>query len=237
MKRRSFLGCVAGAIAAPFVWIAGSKTKAEIAQPSLEPFCPPDGFDLSPNAFKFARSRHLRKAFQGGFASGKTTAGSYNLVSRCAPGRQYLVIAPNFPTLQYSTHVVLRDVSLKMGIWNDCKFSRSNMTATFKNDAVIYMRSADAVLDTFYGFSVDGIWIDEASSVSRAVYECLVSRLRPNAWVALTFTPQCCEPKKPEDRWLTEKFLRDWFVVKARITDNIFIDKQFAKTLTTAYRT
>src|SRR5215475_11819113 len=52
---------------------------------------------------RFLKSESLFRAFCGGIGSGKSWAGSYDLIRRGKAGRLYLVVAPTFGMLADST--------------------------------------------------------------------------------------------------------------------------------------
>jgi hypothetical protein len=51
----------------------------------------------------FLRSEALYRAFCGGIGSGKSWAGSYDLIKRAKAGRLYMVVAPTYQMLSDST--------------------------------------------------------------------------------------------------------------------------------------
>ena len=58
---------------------------------------------LHPAQQAFLRSNALFRAFCGGIGSGKSWAGSYDLIRRAKPGRLYLILAPTYSMLSDAT--------------------------------------------------------------------------------------------------------------------------------------
>lgn len=81
--------------------------------------------------------------------------------------------------------------------------NRGRLVATLNNGAIVFFRSADRP-DRLRGLTTAGVWIDEASLLSREVYDIVLLTLRqtPDAWIACTFTP------KGTSHWTYEVFGR-----------------------------
>src|SRR5215472_9230535 len=64
----------------------------------------------------FLRSEALFRAFCGGIGSGKSWAGSYDLIRRARPGRLYLVMAPTYSMLSDATFRSFLAVAQELGV-------------------------------------------------------------------------------------------------------------------------
>ena len=64
----------------------------------------------------FLRSDALLRAFVGGIGSGKSWAGSYDLIRRAKPDRLYLVVAPTYSMQSDSTFRMFLQVAEQLGV-------------------------------------------------------------------------------------------------------------------------
>ena len=154
---------------------------------------------LLPAQKAFRRSDAPYRGFVGGIGAGKSWVGALDLIRRAQPGRLYMVIAPTYP--------MLKDASLRtfVALLQQFKLrheiNRSEMTVTFAGREVLF-RSADNP-DRLRGPNISGIWMDEASQVSREAFDVAIGRLREggrHGWLSATFTP------KGRSHWTYEVF-------------------------------
>src|SRR5215472_14617469 len=71
---------------------------------------------LHPAQRDFLQSSALFRAFCGGIGSGKTWAGSYDLIRRAKAGRLYLVVAPTYSMLSDATFRMFLSLADELGI-------------------------------------------------------------------------------------------------------------------------
>src|SRR5262249_57466599 len=80
---------------------------------------------LHPAQQKFLRSEALFRAFCGGIGSGKSWAGSYDLIRRAKAGRLYLVCAPTYAMLSDATFRMFLSLASDLGIIDPAEVKRS----------------------------------------------------------------------------------------------------------------
>src|SRR5437870_10857683 len=99
---------------------------------------------LYPAQQAFLRSDALFRAFCGGIGSGKSWAGSYDLIRRAKPGRLYLVVAPTFGMLSDSTFRSFLSLAQELGIVDPGEVKRSAPPSIrLRTGAEVLFRSAD----------------------------------------------------------------------------------------------
>lgn len=188
---------------------------------------------LSENQARFVASDCPIKALCGGVGSGKTTIGAYDMLKRMKPGRLYLVVSATYPMLRDATLRTFLALARDLGILQD--FLRSEMRVTVRvpgglSEAIF--RSGDDP-DRLRGPNCSGVWLDEASVMSRAVYEIALGRLREAGeagWLTATFTP------KGRKHWTYEAFTSsEAFLVVSRTADNPFLEPKFLETVRSQY--
>ena len=178
----------------------------------------------------FIKSHSQYKAFRGDPASGKTTAGAYDLLLSAAKltGGDYWVFAPNYKMMQYATLQPFRERAESLGLWD--KFLQGDMLAVLTNGATIHFASAES--DAIYSYGGEGLWIDNAEHIESTIAAIILGRAR--GWATMTFTPQ---PKKffewsgqMHAHW-TDVVTTSWFNVSAKIEGNKFLDPDTIKQL------
>jgi hypothetical protein len=179
---------------------------------------------------RFYASHRARKAYIGARVSMKTTTGSCDLLRNSLPGRDYLVIAPNYPMLTNSTQRRFLEVADGMNQYRPELYSKSQQRATLRNGAAVWFVSAEN-LERIARMRPEGIWIDEASSVSPEAFRAIAERLP--RWMTLTFTPGGKRERIGSFficHW-TGRLGWDWFCVRARTSDNPFLDRKYLERL------
>lgn len=179
--------------------------------------------ELTPAQAEFARAQEPIVGFVGGRGAGKTWVGSYRLVTRSEPNKNYLVVAPTYTMLRDIAWPVFLEQASRLHFLRDT--IRSRLAAILGNGAVVLFRSADGP-DRLRGLNVAGAWIDEASLVTREVYDVVLLALRqtPAAWLACTFTP------KGKSHWTYEVFgkpVEGVRIVRSRTAENPFLPADF----------
>jgi phage terminase large subunit-like protein len=190
---------------------------------------------LHPAQQAFRRSSAPYRAFVGGRGAGKTWAGAYDLIRRAERGRTYLIAAP--------TNVLTYDVSLpkfsalarELGVWDDSAVRHSPYpTARLTTGATVRFRTADEP-ERLRGSDLSGVWLDEASLMSRAAFDVCIGSLREagaRGWLSATFTPRGLT------HWSYEVFgipRPDAETFHASSYDNPFLPADFAAGLAVQY--
>jgi predicted phage terminase large subunit-like protein len=190
---------------------------------------------LHPAQQAFLRSNAPFRAFCGGIGSGKSWAGSYDLIRRAKAGRLYLVGAPTYSMLSDSTFRSFLAVAQELGIVDASEVKRSAPPAIrLRTGAEVLFRSADDP-ERLRGPNLSGIWLDEASLMMEDVFTICIGRLREageQGWLSATFTP------KGRKHWTYETFASgrpDTALFHARTSDNPFLPAGFHGTIRQQY--
>ncbi|GAB4133092.1 MAG: hypothetical protein Kow0040_14900 [Thermogutta sp.] len=171
----------------------------------------------------FSDAREPIVGFVGGRGAGKTWVGAYRLCKWAEAEKTYLVIAPTYTMLRDICWPVFLEQARRLRFLRDT--IRSRLAAILGNGATVLFRSADQP-DRLRGLNVAGAWIDEASLISRDVYDVVLLTLRetPGAWLACTFTP------KGKSHWTYEVFghpQEGVRIVRSRTAENPFLPADF----------
>jgi hypothetical protein len=190
---------------------------------------------LHPAQQKFLRSEALFRAFCGGIGSGKSWAGSYDLIRRAKPGRLYLVVAPTYSMLSDSSLRLFLGLAQEPGIVEPSEVKRSAPPSVrLRTGAEVLFRSADEP-ERLRGPNLSGVWLDEASLMPPEVFPIASGRLREageQGWLTATFTP------KGRLHWTFEVFATgrpDTALSRARTRDNPFLPAGFHDTVRRQY--
>jgi predicted phage terminase large subunit-like protein len=183
----------------------------------------------------FLASNALYKAFVGGIGSGKSWCGSYDLCRRAKAGRTYMVITPTYGMASDSSFRTFLDVAQMLGIADPEDVKRSEQPSVkLRTGAEILFRSG---LDPerLRGPNLSGIWLDEASLMSKDVFDIAIGRLREKSqqgWLSACFTP------RGKQHWTFSVFgtgQPDTALIHCRTADNPFLPENFAGTLRKKY--
>src|SRR5260370_27251403 len=190
---------------------------------------------LHPAQMAFIRSDALFRAFVGGIGSGKSWAGSYDLIKRGKAGRTYLVAAPTFGMLADATFRSFEALARQLGIVAPDDVKRSAPPSIrLRTGAEVLFRSADDP-ERLRGPNLSGVWMDESSLMIIDAFNILIGRLREGGeqgWLSSTFTP------KGRLHWTYEVFGGDrpnTAIFRARTRDNPFLPPQFHNTVRQQY--
>jgi predicted phage terminase large subunit-like protein len=190
---------------------------------------------LYPAQSDFTKSNALFRAFCGGIGSGKSWAGSYDMIRRGKPNRLYAVIAPTYSMLSDATFRMFLTVAQDLGIVDPSDVKRSAPPSIrLRTDAEVLFRSADEP-DRLRGPNLSGIWLDEASLMPEDVFTVAIGRLREageQGWLTATFTP------KGRAHWTHEVFNTgrpDTALFRASTRDNPFNPAGFHDTVRRQY--
>lgn len=188
---------------------------------------------LHPAQQAFLQSEALYRAFCGGIGSGKSWAGSYDLIKRARPDRLYMAVAPTFGMLSDSTFRGFVRLAEELGVLADAKRS-APPEVRLKTGAEVIFRSADEA-DRLRGPNLSGVFMDEASLMDESVFHVLIGRLREGGyqgWLSACFTP------KGKRHWTFETFATgraDTAIFYARTAENPFLPVGFHDTVRRQY--
>lgn len=185
---------------------------------------------------QFCRSQATYRAFVGGRGAGKTWTGSYDLIRRAKRGRTYMVIGPTYPNLVTSSFPMLVRLGFEMGVLQAGNVRKSGPPhISLSTGAEILFRTAEDP-DKLRGANLSGAWLDEASIMSRDVYDIVIASLREHGeqgWLSATFTP------KGVAHWTYELWgnkRKDTEVFHSSTSDNPFNPPEFYSLLKSQYR-
>jgi predicted phage terminase large subunit-like protein len=146
---------------------------------------------LYPKQKSFIDSKALFRAFVGGIGSGKSWLLSYDMLRKSKPEHTYMIVSPTYSMLSDSilrTFLALaRDLDLIDGARRSAP-----PEVQLKTGAEILFRSADDP-EKLRGPNLAGVALDEASLMSREVYDIAIGRLRQHGrqgWLTAAFTPK-----------------------------------------------
>src|SRR5262245_8475874 len=112
---------------------------------------------LHPAQRDFLQSNALFRAFCGGIGSGKSWAGSYDLIRRAQTGRLYLVAAPTYAMLADATWRLFLALAQELGLADPGAVKRSAPPAVrLRTGAEGLFRSADEP-DRLRGPNLSGV--------------------------------------------------------------------------------
>jgi hypothetical protein len=190
---------------------------------------------LHPAQQAFLQSDALYRAFCGGIGSGKSWAGSYDLIRRAKPGRLYLVVAPTYAMLSDATFRIFLALAEQLGLVAPGYVKRSAPPSIrLRTGAEVLFRSADEP-DRLRGPNLSGMWMDEASLMSHEAFDIAIGRLREGGeqgWLAATFTP------KGMEHWTYATFATgqpNTALFRCRTADNPFLPPDFSETVRRQY--
>jgi predicted phage terminase large subunit-like protein len=148
---------------------------------------------LHPAQLEFLTSTALYKGFCGGVGSGKSWAGSYDLLKRAKPGRLYIVTAPTYTLLSDASFRSFVALAKELDFVDPAAIKHSAPPSlTLRNGAEVLFRSADNA-EMLRGPNISGTWLDEASLMDEDVFLIMIARLREageDGWLSATFTPR-----------------------------------------------
>jgi predicted phage terminase large subunit-like protein len=190
---------------------------------------------LHPAQRDFLKSNALFRGFAGGIGSGKSWAGSYDLIRRAKADRLYLVCAPTYGMLSDATFRMFLSLAQDLGIAEHGDVKRSPPPSIrLRTGAEVLFRSADEP-DRMREPNLSGAWMDEASLMHQDAFNVLSGRLREageQGWLSATFTP------KGRQHWTYETFAcgkPNTALFHCRTADNSFLPPGFHETVRQQY--
>ena len=146
-----------------------------------------------------------------------------------------MAVGPTYTSLADSTLKSFLAVARELGVVDPSQLKVSPPPhLTLTTGAEILFRSGDRP-ESLRGPNLSGVWLDEASLMTREVYDITIGRLREageQGWLSATFTP------KGPQHWTHETFATgkpDTALFRARTRDNPFNAPDFAGTLAKQY--
>lgn len=178
------------------------------------------------------------RGFCGGIGSGKSWIGAYDLIQRAKPGRMYLACAPTYPMIRDASLRTFRLITEELQAVADFgrDFRKGDMIVVLRNGAEVIFRSTDDP-EKLRGPNLSGVWMDEASLMTREAYDVTIGRLREGGeqgWLSATFTP------KGKQHWTYEVFgqgAENTALFHARTKDNPFLPRTFDASVRGQYTT
>jgi predicted phage terminase large subunit-like protein len=190
---------------------------------------------LHPAQREFLQADALFRALAGGIGSGKSWAGSYDLIRRAKSGRLYLVCAPTYSMLSDATFRSFLTLAQELGIADPGDVKRSvPPSIRLRTGAEVLFRSGDEP-ERLRGPNLSGVWLDEASLMPVEAYTVCIGRLREageQGWLTATFTP------KGRLHWTYDTFATgrpETAIFHARTSDNPFLPPGFTETIRQQY--
>lgn len=173
------------------------------------------------------------QVFYGGAGSGKSYFIVQNLLIRLLKQKQKLmVVRQTFNTHRDSTFAEFRHALDVMGITEHTNISRSTLDITLPNGSEIIFKGADEESKLLSIQGVSMTWIEEATEVSKEIFDQLVLRMRGGSLrkhMFLSFNPISAT------HWLKEEFFdnprEDSFVSHTNYEDNRFLEQDYIDNL------
>ncbi|MCU0466686.1 MAG: phage terminase large subunit [Anaerolineae bacterium] len=195
---------------------------------------------LHKKQLEFVLSNNRFTSFIGGIGSGKSHAGcaKAGLASGGIIGGQQVIPVPNLGVITAPTYANVRDVTLRtfqeMFAPAIRKFHKAEMRAEMINGSEILFRSVENY-EVLRGINVSWWFGDEAALYHEDVWKIMIGRLRQfgrSGYAWLTTTPK-------GRNWLWREFVakqRDAYrMIKARTTQNPYLDRDYVESLIEAY--
>lgn len=178
----------------------------------------------------------MYRGYTGGRGAGKSRVGAYDLLKRAKKNRFYMVVSPSYSGIKDITFPAFNEISAQTGQKIDVR--KTDFRGTFATQdggtANIVFRSADDP-ESLRGPNLSGVWLDEASLMSRDVHLIVIACLREGGetgWLTATFTP------KGKAHWTHEVFAAEnasTFLVRSKTRDNPFLSRSFIAEMEAAY--
>ena len=183
--------------------------------------------------------RHRYLVLYGGAGSGKSVTAAQKIAYRCLTerGHKFLGVRKIQNTIRESMRAEIIDAIVKMGVQSLFAYSTSpsgEMTIVGPNGNTIIFRGLDDPEKIKSIKDITGVWIEEASELTKEDFDQLDLRLRGKhlknyKQIILTFNPIS------DQHWLKKHFFDrvepDAMVLKTTYLDNQFIDEDYVRRL------
>lgn len=190
---------------------------------------------------EFRRSKAWIRGFCAGRGAGKTRIGAVDLLLRARPGDELIVVSPTYAILEETTWLAFREAAETLGLWiggTKSPFPRARVRTRSGGAARIAFRTAERP-DRLRGPNKAGLWLDEASLMSRDVLRWALPVLRSRGrmgFLTLTFTP------RGKRHWTYDLFFDaagnvrpETHLVQAHAAENPFLPREFVRRLEPQY--
>lgn len=168
--------------------------------------------------------------------SGKSYVGAYDLIFRAMSergrGRLYMVVAPTYVILQDASMRTVVQIAEELGVIKERWKQPPRLV--LNNGSEIIFRSGDDP-EKLRGPNLSGVWMDEASLMSKEAYSVCIACLREAGqagWLSATFTP------KGISHWTYEVFAtnkNNTQLFRSSTTENPFLPGEFIDALKGQY--
>ena len=169
--------------------------------------------------------------------SGKSWIGAYDLLKRAmAPdmaNRMFMVVAPTYILMKDASQRTLLQLGDELGVIRE-RFKQPP-EIILNNGAIITFRSGEDP-DKLRGPNISGIWLDEASLMSKDVWDIAIGRLREGGeagFITATFTPKGMSHWTYDEFGKGDKPNREFF--RSKTMDNPFLPKEFIEAVKSSY--
>ncbi len=197
-----------------------------------------------------AVENHFITIYGGAIRGGKSYWGGLVIVSFCFKytNSRWLMLRESLPTLKRTLLVTFQKL-LDTGLKDYVKeFNQQTLTLTWNNGSqIIFMAESyatDKELNRFRGLEINGAFIDEVNEIQEVTFDKIIER--SGAW----FGSKNCPSKiiascNPTNSWVKDRFYKPFqkndlpknvSFIKAKITDNPHVPKDYLETLKTLPR-
>jgi hypothetical protein len=177
---------------------------------------------------RFWQSNAKFRAFVGGIGSGKTRAGTVEVL-RQPENTRGMIVAPTYRMLEDTVIETFREIARPF-LKGD--LVRRDMTWELVNGTKVLFRSAEEP-DRLRGPNLGWFWADEAAMMGKETFDILMGRLRlgpGRGWV--TTTPRGFN-------WLYDMFVKDrrrgFELVRCSTAENVFLPEDYVESLAENY--
>lgn len=173
------------------------------------------------------------QVFYGGAGSGKSYFIVQNLLLRLLSQKQKLmVVRQTYSTHRDSTFAEFKTALDKFGIIDLCKISKTTLDIELPNGSTIIFKGADEESKLLSISGVSITWIEEATEISKEIFDQLVLRMRGGSLkkhMFLSFNPISAT------HWLKAEFFDnprdDSFICHTNYKHNRFLEEEYIENL------
>ena len=176
---------------------------------------------------KFWGSKKRFRGFIGGLGSGKTRAGTVEVL-RQPSGTTGAVVCPTYKMLKDTIIPTIKEVAGELLV----NFNKSDMVMEFAHGVTLLLRSSDDP-ESLRGPNLGFVWMDEPAQQTHMTYKILLGRLRRDPgrlWITGTPTGR---------NWLYKVFVEeaneDTEIFHASSYDNPYLPDYYLKSLDSSY--
>ena len=184
---------------------------------------------------KFLLNQNRYCVLYGGAGSGKSYVAAQKIIIRLLSenNHKFLVVRKVATTLRESVFALFKTLISDMNLDDEFKINNSNMTIEAFNGNKIVFFGLDNVEKLKSIANITGIWIEEATELTKTDLDQLDLRLRGETTnykqIIITFNPVSAH------HWIKKTFFDftpdDTFVMKTTYLDNPFVDEKYQKVM------